>query len=445
MRHIAISFFVAWSVAAGAPLAFGHAAFPAAIDVQLPAGGGGLVVLTNFGFVLNAEGPGPQTFVCDELFLSPTDPPQLAATESVLLVGDFQGVWRSDDGGCTAAPGPVGGESRFVRGFAQGGDGALYLVTSSGSVPNDVYRSDDLGLTWEGVGAPTAGVFLTGIEAVQGGGADLVALGFFADSGDAVALWRSGSGAWTAQPVGPLTLDDSGQPALLDCAPDGARCLVRGAEDAEVRIFLIDADGGAELVYSGAEQLFGAAGFTPDGTLLVATSSGLRRSVDEGETWQQVPLLPAVTCLARIGGELYACANPYVPEGFLVGRSEDDGLTWEPFLGSFADIDELVSCEADSDLTAICGPVWTDLEASLGVGTETGEPDASGMDADATTEPGADAPEPGADSDVGSAGGGGDSGCAAAGGGRAPWGLLALALLLAVARVGSGARARRAP
>ena len=67
-------------------------------------------------------------------------------------------------------------------------------------------------------------------------------------------------------------------------------------------------------------------GVTPGGSVLLATSEGVVRSADQGETWSTT-----TAGLASSTVYAYACdANTvYAGTGAGVHRSIDDGLSWE--------------------------------------------------------------------------------------------------------------------
>src|SRR5262249_24727897 len=69
--------------------------------------------------------------------------------------------------------------------------------------------------------------------------------------------------------------------------------------------------------------------FKSDGTLSLATNTGIRKSdgvsVGPPATASEIP----VTCLALEGNTLYGCASDST-DGFAIGKSTDDGANWTP-------------------------------------------------------------------------------------------------------------------
>jgi hypothetical protein len=129
-------------------------------------------------------------------------------------------------------------------------------------------------------------------------------------------------------------------------------------------------------------------------------------------------------CLAYRSGELWACADGFGGSPFAVGRSTDDGDTFEP-LWSFGDVVNELGCRAGTATGDTCPTFWPDLLNDLmlldGGAADAGPPDGGEMDA-------------GVDGGVGPGGGG--CRCTA---GRAPvplaWpSVIALAALAGAAR-----------
>ncbi len=129
-----------------------------------------------------------------------------------------------------------------------------------------------------------------------------------------------------------------------------------------------------------------------------ATSSGLFRSTDGGQTFAPVPANPPVNprCLReRPDGVLYACGNNLPPDSAALTRTTD-GVTWSPFL-SFAALAGPVRCEEGTSQRDDCQAIlWCGVAEQLGV---------TGSDIDCT------------DAGVDAAGGGanGSGGCCGAG------------------------------
>ena len=120
----------------------------------------------------------------------------------------------------------------------------------------------------------------------------------------------------------------------------------------------------------------------PDGTLIVGAANGTSFiSTDEGVTFAPWPNAPHLRALGERNGILYAVADNYV-DGYAVGRSLDQGVTWEG-LFRFQQITGPKSC---GGLASICAGPWERLRQTLGIPVpDAGTPDAG-------TDAGTDAP-----------------------------------------------------
>jgi hypothetical protein len=344
--------------------ALAHGQFPIAYDVQAP--GGEPVVVSNYGVFFVSSNSGKALATCDELVADDPLSPALVVSPQIFVTGYFKGLYRSSDGGCNVEKLLVAGHEHYVRDFAWVTEEELYLVTSSGDATNGVFRSADRGATWEPQGLTLPGHFFTGVEPL-GGSHRLFALSFEGRTGQYFAHWFTADGAWSSQEIADTSVDAMGQPVVDGCSGELSTCLIRGASDPMGRRIMVSPSSPAKIVREQPDtDLIGGAVY-PDGTIVLATDSTLERSTDGGRTFSSLPSPIMVTCLRRDGQSLFLCANPYLPGGQLVSRSNDLADTWEPVLAGYGDIQGLLDCPAGSGLEAICGPLWPAIEVALGI------------------------------------------------------------------------------
>jgi len=363
------------ALAAAPPPAVGHGGVPTSVGAARVGGApdGTLVVLTNYGFQYALPDGSGWEMVCDEMFGENLEPSAAFPTAAAFVVNSPTGIYRSDDGGCTTHHVDASGVSAPIAAVVLGDAGRVFAATAAAEGANDVLRSDDHGRTWEPLGAPAAELVLTGLRVLPG--EVLVALGHEVGGGELALLVREPGEGWRALALDPA-LEGSFQrlPRLHACDPGEARCLLDAPVGATREVVLVHLEGDTHAtvypVMGGS--LYGAT-FTPEGAILLALGAQLARSEDGGATWREAPARPRLHCLREIAGELFGCSEPWWPGGFTLGRSPDDGRTWEPVMGGFRDVEGVRACPPGSPIEAACDLAWTDLRAILEV-TEPGTP-----------------------------------------------------------------------
>jgi len=215
-----------------------------------------------------------------------------------LLVGTFDGAFRTTDAGATWAEtwqgaSGVAGAGAVAHEFGRLFAGVDGLVSSR----NGVYATSDDGVTWQTSGGIVSGG--TAVDFLRHGSALLAAVyggirGVYAstDGGDTFAL----SGNWSSGVV-------------LQCLHGHAGVLLAGAAD---RYFRSTDDG---ATWSDSIALGWVRDFASlDGLLYAARyPGGVSRSSDAGVTWTDLaagmPGAPHVNALAVFGGAVYAAVN----------------------------------------------------------------------------------------------------------------------------------------
>jgi MYXO-CTERM domain-containing protein len=121
--------------------------------------------------------------------------------------------------------------------------------------------------------------------------------------------------------------------------------------------------------------------WSSDGSTIVVGGpppDGLYRSVNGGESFEQIDPGIDLGCAAFRDGELWICANDFVDD-FALGSSTDAGDTFTPRL-RFRDITEVVECPAGAEVASVCEPELVDLAYLLGR-LDAGVPGDGGLDA----------------------------------------------------------------
>lgn len=324
------------------------------------------------------------------------DPPIAVMPDGSILVGTFGGLARSASDHCSFEL-PEALRDRFVIDVQPEAmsPGTVWAIATSGSDPDEVYRSVDQGQTFARVGAPVddillervrvapsdpTRVYLSGAVPVMpivydggvpdGGPTTTERLGFFL---------RSSNGGETFEPIEMPLVDEERNVHLLAVDPTNPdRVLVRMTrrviDDREERVLLTEDAGDTWTPVASGRQISGGA-FSPDGTRAWVTSrilDGLFRSEDGGRSFTQLQRL-SLPCLEMSGDEVWICVDELV-EGYAMARSTDDGETLEPTL-HFMDIYQMVECSACTQVGHGCPEWFPDIAYDLRLDAGTRVPD----------------------------------------------------------------------
>lgn len=318
--------------------AHAHGAYPVASQIVFDRDDADrYTVNTSIGLMRTENAGASWSWICRSAYGAEGEEPTLALLDwNTLLVGHQQGLSVSHDGGCSF---------RVVESFAgkavqqieaAAGGGRLFAITGSWDAANGVYVSEDRGDSWRLSGdlhdmrltkllvsaqAPEH-VYVAAIEVTETG----------AEIPETV-IYRStdGGSAWETVPF-PLAPGETGF-LLLGLDPTRATTLYASTvSNGAVR--LLKSDDGARTwrELNADSRGFALLTTSPDGqkVFLGSGQTGLSRSFDGGETFSP-PTVLNVHCLAARDQELWFCPD-YISTSYEVGRSTDDGLSFEPVL-----------------------------------------------------------------------------------------------------------------
>jgi hypothetical protein len=176
-------------------------------------------------------------------------------------------------------------------------------------------------------------------------------------------LFRSDDGGGSLVEL-PTTLESDARLFVASVDPGDADRLYVRALSAKGSDVLLSTDGGRTLrsVLHMKGAMFGFAR-TQAGDVVYAgsgdASEGIWRSTDRGETWQP-GAKTSVFCLNAEGPQLLVCSNPYVPGGYAIAESTDQGATVNP-VATFDAIAGPLDCDGGS----VCAASWSETRAAV--------------------------------------------------------------------------------
>jgi len=339
-----------------------HAA-PVATSVAVD-NGGRLWVGSQYGALVSDDAGRTWHLLCEAPLGSPATAYQVTR-DCKPLAATANGLFHSSDGGCdwARAGGSIG--DNVIGAIATdptNGANVLAAVNVAGGISR-VHISFDGGLTFAPTDAfaPAGTVFTQLSYATDGQHAYALAID---DYNVHVFSSLDGGRYWTLQNsyyrgpeallIGPSPTDPN--VIYYSVFMEGTDLPVRSA-DGGVTYSLLRPD--IALIYAGA--------FASDGTLYLATDTGIRKSID-GTNFLPQPIQNQVIvhCLTIVGNTLYGCADE-ATAGFSVGTSTDDGMTWTPLLRIHDNVVGPLVCGSSTQVCSECYSGWPAFATQLGL------------------------------------------------------------------------------
>ena len=403
-------------------------AFPAVQTVLVPADRPQETILaTNFGLVFSEDGGQTWSWTCEQdanayaIFyqLGPAPRHRLFAVAN-------QHVIYSDDSTCTwrVAGGLLAGQTvTDVFPDPTNADRVLAIAIANGA-DRAAFESADGGTTFDAMlYQAAAGDALNGVEIARSDPRVVYLALTGADGGPRLARTSDAGAHWTVSDLsaglGP------GSARIIAVDPDDANTvLLRWTGIDGNDAIGLTRDGGATVSKTlSIQSNFTSFARMPDGALVLGGNVFLAQKMipalfvshDGGATFAENDAVPGIVALAQRGGVLYGAADNFV-DGFALGSSSDEGVTWQPVL-RFDQVGSIAAClRTNAQCQASCealagnglgspGKIWEETVCA-GTGGSLGTGGAGGA-AGAAGSGGA----------AGSAGGSSGCGCALAHGG----------------------------
>lgn len=336
-----------------------------------------IVARGTWGFVTSRDGGETWTWQCADAvpFDRLREDPSIDFFSSgTLIAATFDGIFRSDPAECEwmLAAGTM--RSSYVTDLSvdPSDPGVAWAISSPGSSPDAVYRSDDEGSSWTLVGMPHPNALTDRIRRAPSDPMRIYTSGVLPEMSGAprvgMVLRSDDRGAsFRALPIELLTGERTVH--LLGIDPMNAdRIFVRVTRrvtDVVPERLLMSEDGGT--TWTTVLEMLEIVGFamSEDGQNLWAGSwdGGLYRSTDRGLSFEALDPALRIRCLAHRPGELWLCLDGLV-EDVAIARSSDGGETIEP-IWAFDDVQNDVGCPSDTTVGELCPMFWSDLVADL--------------------------------------------------------------------------------
>ena len=327
-----------------------------------------IFVGTTFGPIISQDCGATFSWVCEGAVIpggfAQADYSFFWGTGDVMLIqgtsaSGYGGVARSTDGGCNWAS---AGEFNQLNSTNLAGDprDANVVYVTATDVPNNlgyVYRSTDVGLTYQRMPLNRDKVYWYSMQASSYTPQVLVAAGFDTDIvGPYIATSRDAGDTWS------IVLTQAGDSNKLDTPqvilhPTDPNLMFIAVGDASLgnsnTILLRSTDGGATgAQVATGNTLFRSVQFANDGNRMwFATQNKVFYSQDAGLTFTQLEVPTYNACVSYFNDTLYACGND-PSDDFAIAASRDNGQTFHAGF-SLVSLTQ-ATCDASSAATMQC-------------------------------------------------------------------------------------------
>jgi photosystem II stability/assembly factor-like uncharacterized protein len=359
--------------------ALANGAFPDSLGILLPADEPETIIaVTNFGLLVSKDDGETFEWVCEEAVGPYAAPYQLGPPPDDLVVAvHYEGLAVSPDFGCTwqAAQGPW----QILNDVFPDPTDPRHVLVIGHAAPAEgepttgaLLESTDGALTF---GAPlyftAPGGYLAGVE-ISESDPDVAYLAMYGDPPGHAVLLRTedlAGGQWERVDLTPLL--EAPVARIILVHPTNPDLLYLRMQDGAGRdqLAIYDHASGTARIALQLEFLMTAFLRRSDGAVIVSASDGgAFISEDDAQTFEPWEGAPRFRALGERDGVLYAVADNFV-DGFAVGRSSDEGETWEPLV-RFDGIHGPLSC---GDIPVTCAGPWENLKVLFGIGPDGGD------------------------------------------------------------------------
>ncbi|MEM9193409.1 MAG: hypothetical protein AAGF12_29815 [Myxococcota bacterium] len=291
------------------------------------------------------------------------DPRILLGPNDRALVGTYDGLLQRNE--CSFSFPEPALEDQFVIDLVALDEDVTRLLAlrTDGSKPDQLFRSDDGGQSFEPLGPAIEDVLLERVLTANGGTRIYLsgARPQRPDQSRAAFLFRSDDSGATFERFSFPLLEGERNLIILGAEGDTVfgQVLHFNGEFTPERL-VVSRDGGETFTDVGGLVDIGGFAATSVGTLVGSRRGGLYRIDDGLERLSDI----AVRCIGEHRGEVFVCADQTV-DGFALARSAD-GVAFEPML-RLEEIGIVPPCPDCSDVAITCEAWAPDLVYDLGI------------------------------------------------------------------------------
>ncbi|MFO0677385.1 MAG: hypothetical protein U0169_12695 [Polyangiaceae bacterium] len=381
--------------------------FPAANQlVARPGDPSSMILRATYGMLFSRDAGVTWHWVCERAigYNGAEDPALGVFPDGRVTAGLFKGLAATTDQGCSWSFVKGGLEGQVVIDVAQWPGhperGVALTSTYAGEIAgtprykNEIFLTEDSGSTWNRIGSAIDPRAIS--ETIEVADSDPNRIYVSAIRGEdkkreGLVFVSTDGGAKFVERKVPIVLADERAPFLAAVDPKNAdRIYVRTSGPEKNRLLVSD-DAGKKFraVFTGGPLL----GFSlTDGgeTVYVGGSKdGLHVASTKDFAFTKRNT-KAIECLTSVGKTLYACSNE--ANGFILGRSDDQGTTFAPLLhlGSMAGP---LACPAGTSMN-VCATDWAQLKLEFNIEASPGKGADGGVEGGLRAEDAGGAPAP---------------------------------------------------
>jgi len=404
--------------AGGATAAHANGRFPATTNIHFgPGKSETLYLAVTFGLLKSTDGGKSFHWVCEKAigYGGVFDPDYAVSAEGNIYANTFEGVRVSRNGGCVWEQ-VVGLDTElFVSEVEVGPDDRVWVTSSNGGKPNEVYVSDDgTEFTTSNLTNPIG--WWSSLRTTPADPLRIYVTGYVNENaaGEKEALLRRSDDGGKSWETLDMTGFDFGQLSafrLLGVSPTEPDVLfahVPGIiEPVGDALYRSDDAGVTWVRVLEFRNLITSFHIRPDGETVIAASIDacpgdpdvmakgcvqISRKAGAADSWAAAAQQPRLACIGeRSDGLLFGCAANFAPDNFALGSSKD-GENWDKVF-RFADLIGPLECDSGTEQAQCTVSSWPAVCEMLGLCDPPdagGGPDAAITDDDDGSEDGED-------------------------------------------------------
>ena len=348
-----------------------------------------IVARATWGMVISVDHGVSWRWICAATMgFDPTreNPPILVMPDGAVLVGGFNGLSRSAPDRCAWDRPDEDLDNVFVIDLAhlRSAPAVVFAAVTNGGGPDGLFRSDDMGVSFEAVGAPIDDVLVERVRLSETDPQRVYLSGAIPANVDNPNrrgfFFRSTDGGATLTPIEIALMDEERNVHVEAVDPtDPDRVLVRITRrsiDTRGERLLLTEDGGDSFVTAMSARAISAVAFSDDGARAwVSTNEGegLFRSIDGGASFTAIVAGSVLDVESRsiAGAEELWLAVDELRDDYAIGLSLDDGDAIAERL-HFREIRELPGCPRCSQVGYTCPEWFPDLAFDLMLPVDAG-------------------------------------------------------------------------